>query len=245
MSIKIITIDFWNTLFDSTGGSERNIYRINFLLDKIKSFHSELEYKEFDDAMTASWKYFNDIWLNEQRTPSTIETVEFFWDYLKLPYNEEIIEEVAVGFAECVLHHPPNLIPYVKEALEILSKEFKIGLVSDTGFSPGTILKKLMHGAGILPYFNAFSFSDETGVSKPHPKAYLYILDQFNCQPENAVHVGDIEKTDIAGAKRIGMKAIRFSGDPTAKLNSDNPTKSLADFEAHSWQEVINYVRKM
>ena len=40
----------------------------------------------------------------------------------------------------------------------------------------------------------------------------MRILHDLNIGPEEAVHIGDLEHTDIAGAKRIGMKAIKFIG---------------------------------
>lgn len=242
MPLKLITIDFWNTLFDSSNGTKRNQLRMEKLVSSIHSLGRKIESQEFENAMQASWQYFNDIWKKDMRTPLPEETVGFFWNYLGLQSENNCIEEVAMGFANSILDYPPKLLPGVKEALSKLSENYKLAIVSDTGFSPGKVLRVLLENNEIFHFFDAFSFSDETSVSKPHPKAFSTILEQLGCKPEEAIHIGDIEQTDIIGAKKIGMKAIRFDGDPTAQLNLNNPKVSEADFLASSWKEIVNII---
>ena len=242
MSIKVITIDFWNTLFDSSFGTERNAFRQQALLSEIEKLNKNISDEEFAVALKASWKYFDTIWKSEMRTPMPIDTVEFFWNYLKLPYDDLAIDNIVNAFGDSVIRIPPNVIDGVNDALEILSKKYQLAIISDTGFSPGTTLRVLLNQNGLLHYFNAFSFSDETGVAKPHPKAYHHIFNELNVVPEECIHIGDIEQTDIVGAKGLGMKAIRFSGDPTASLNKANPQISLADKDCYSWREIVEFI---
>jgi FMN phosphatase YigB (HAD superfamily) len=37
-------------------------------------------------------------------------------------------------------------------------------------------------------------------------------LGPFGVRPEEAVHVGDLRRTDVAGARGFGMRAARFRG---------------------------------
>lgn len=245
MSSKVITFDFWNTIFDSSGGSIRNDYRKKVLVNEIDKFGIVVKQEQFQKAMTSSWERFNKIWIEDQRTPSPRETAEFFWQQLDMPKNKESIEYLVKEFADAVLIYPPKLLPGVKEAIINLSENYTLGIVSDTGFSPGSILKEMLNREEILHYFSVFSFSDETGVAKPHPKAFNTILESLNCSPEYALHIGDIEKTDIIGAKNLNMKAIRYTGDPTALYNKDNPHKSLADFESNNWLEIPEIINSI
>lgn len=241
MGIKLITIDFWNTMFDSSNGQLRNAVRLRTLVNEIDKFGRLVKQDEFETALKATWENFNSLWKNKMRTPLPVESVTFFWNFLKLPYNEESLNIVVKSFAESILEYPPKLIDGVRESLEILSNKYKLGVVSDTGFSPGTILKQLLINENIFEYFSAFSFSDETGVSKPHPDAFLTILNKTGHKPEEAVHIGDIEDTDIKGAKNLGMKAIKFIGDNTS-LHDDKLKPTVADFEANSWEEIISFI---
>ncbi|MFH1052449.1 MAG: HAD family hydrolase [bacterium] len=245
MSLKVITIDFWNTIFDSSSGLERNKYRLNALITETDKLGCFIKQEELEPAMKSSWEYFNHVWMNQQRTPSSVELVNFFWKKLNLPKNEDSIKEIAEKFSNSILVHPPKIIPEVKESLKELSTGFKLGIVSDTGFSPGSVLRQILEKEEIFKYFDVFSFSDETGVAKPNPKAFMTVLDKFECNPENALHIGDIEKTDILGAKNLGMKAIRFDGDSSAFLVKENPKETLADFECSNWHEIPKFLKKL
>ncbi len=243
MPIKAITIDYWNTLFDSSNGKKRNDYRIRALIQQVDKFGLVFKRHQLDEAMKASWEYFNSIWINESRTPSTAETVGFFWRYLKLPEDAASLKIIADAFADSILAYPPRLMAGAKDAVAKLSAEYKLAIISDTGFSPGTILRGLMRDNGIEDYFTAFSFSDETGVAKPDPLAFTNALQQLHCFSGEAVHIGDIEFTDIMGAKKIGMKAIRFKGDLTPFTINENPVETIADAEAEHWSDIYKIIR--
>ena len=243
--IKVITIDFWNTLFDSSNGVKRNSARQHVLYEEISKYNVEVSNEDYDKALKASWEYFNNIWMNEQRTPLTEDTITFFWNFLKLPYDRYSIEKVAKVFKDSILDYPPQLMDGAQEFLNKFFKSTKIGLISDTGFTPGSILVELMEINGVAQYFSKYSFSDETGVSKPNPKAFFTILKEFNVEPHEAIHIGDIEKTDIIGAKSIGMYALRFDGDKSNNLIKNNPPNTIADFKCDSWYEIISIIEKM
>ncbi len=245
MPIKVITIDFWNTIFDSSRGTQRNDYRLNVLGEQISGLGLTLPNTSFEEAMTASWEYFSINWKNDFHTPSAEETVAFIWDYLKIPYNDEAMNNVASSFAECVLHFPPALIGNVKDIIGKLSLKYQLGLVSDTGFSPGSVLRKLLHNFNLYDYFDAFSFSNETGYAKPHQKAFTAILEQLNCKPEQALHIGDIEETDIAGAKSLRMKAVRFSGDAEAYQDKKYIEPTKADAEILDWNGIFDVIDEL
>ncbi len=242
MSIKAVTIDFWNTLFDSSAGQIRNNYRHSELIDVMKSLGTPVDDDKIRAAMHTSWEFFNKQWLTVHRTPQPEEIIRYYWQHLEIPYDEGMMDRLLHEFSTAVLKYPPKLIPGVKNAIATLSKKYKLAIVSDTGFSPGTILRELLRRNGLLGSFDAFSFSDETGVSKPHPKAFRAALGFLDVEPEFAVHIGDIEKTDIDGAKNLGMKAVRFVGDPTARFNKDNPADSRADFETDDWSNMVEII---
>lgn len=242
MGLKVITIDFWNTLFDSSNGTGRNNFRLAGFIKEIDKYEILIKPDEFNEAIKSSWEYFNNIWKNEMRTPPPVESAEFFWKKLNLPYNADSINVIANIFGDAIIAHPPKLMDGVSEALQELSKKYMLGIVSDTGFSPGTVLRKLLENNSIISYFDVFSFSDETGVAKPHPKAFLTVLDALGCKPEDALHIGDIEQTDIVGAKKLGMKAIRFRGDTSFVLTPEREEFTIADAEAEKWDEIVKII---
>lgn len=243
--IKVITIDFWNTIFDSSNGIERNQLRVNTLKSKLSELGLNISDEKYQTAMKEAWEFFNDIWRNEQRTISTYDSVIFFWRYFSAPQDEDIINEVVKIFEECILYYPPTLFDGASEVIRKLASKYKLGIVSDTGFSPGRVLRSLLDKYAILEYFSAYSFSNETGVSKPHPKAYLSVLNSLNCSPENAIHIGDIEETDIEGAKNLNMRAIRFAANQPDFLSENIEFHTKADFIAKSWKEVLEIINSL
>lgn len=245
MRIKVVTIDFWNTLFDSSNGNERNLYRISEMKNEISRMGKFIPEEKYNDILKESWEYFNDIWRNQLRTPTADESRKFFWEKLNLPEDGEATERILKTFAESILYYPPNLVKGAKEALEELSKDYRLAIISDTGFSPGSVLRRLLYENDILSYFCSFSFSDETEVAKPHAQAFLKILEELDVEPHNALHVGDIEDTDIKGAKAIGMYAVRFNGDPTASLNLNKANNTIADFMSDSWKEIVAFIKSL
>jgi HAD superfamily hydrolase (TIGR01549 family) len=245
MSIKLLTIDYWNTIFDSSNGYGRNAYRMKSLVEEIDRMGIIIKKDELDKAMEATWEFFNKVWTEEQRTPMPIESVGFYWNFLKLPKSDRAIKNIVHAFAISILEHPPKVLPDAKETIEKLSKDYDLAIISDTGFSPGTILMELLKRNELDSYFKAFSFSDETGVSKPQKKAYEHILDQFDYSVEECCHIGDIERTDVAGAKAMGMHAILFAGDDTGLFQDKDGKPTKADFTAHSWKEIPDIIKSI
>jgi HAD superfamily hydrolase (TIGR01549 family) len=209
--IRLITFDFWNTLFVDRGEEIRNDMRKEFAFNHLQKYKPGLTKDEVNSAFDIARGDFELQW--RRYTTSTMK------DYARVVCNELGIciepkdhEEIVEFFETVLLQHQPLLIPNAGDAVKNAKARLKVGLISDTGYSPGTTLRKIMGNHGIESYFDSFSFSNETGYLKPRIETFLRILHDLKIRPEEAVHIGDLEHTDIAGAKRIGMKAIKFIG---------------------------------
>jgi FMN phosphatase YigB (HAD superfamily) len=53
-------------------------------------------------------------------------------------------------------------------------------------------------------------FSDEIGIRKPEARIFETALGHLGLAPSEVVHVGDDLVADVAGAKRLGMRAVWF-----------------------------------
>jgi putative hydrolase of the HAD superfamily len=56
--------------------------------------------------------------------------------------------------------------------------------------------------------FDAEIFSSRIGISKPDPRIYLACCEELGVAPAEAVFVGDGANDELAGAERVGMRAI-------------------------------------
>lgn len=107
-----------------------------------------------------------------------------------------------------------ELSPGAAETLAALAESgVQLGIVCDVGLTGSRHLRGLLERAGVLRHFTGWAFSDEVGHYKPSPVIFSHMLDQFELQ-EGAVvwHVGDLKRTDVAGALGSGLVPIRYRG---------------------------------
>jgi putative hydrolase of the HAD superfamily len=98
----------------------------------------------------------------------------------------------------------------VRGVLEVLRGRVKLAVISDTGVTLGRDLKKVLGADGLAGIFDCFTFSDETGLCKPEYEQFRATLERLGVPAEAAVHVGDLEASDVAGARGVGMRTIRM-----------------------------------
>ncbi|MDR8392026.1 HAD family hydrolase [Aliifodinibius sp. S!AR15-10] len=235
----MITIDFWNTLVKAeTGGKVRRKVRIQALRNIAEKYDEELNLDDIDVAKRKASKEFDEIWFNEQRTPTTKELVDTIITHLDLPASQKEKEYLVEQFEESLWEGPPELTDDAKEVIEKLASIYPLGLISDTMYSPGRVLRRYLESLGILDCFDGFVFSDETGYSKPNPNAFTQLLEKNSCNVAESWHIGDLLETDIKGAKSLGMKAILFTGHSNGRYNKEIEIDAEPDHICNSWSEI-------
>jgi putative hydrolase of the HAD superfamily len=235
----LICIDFWNTLVRATSNGEvRRQVRHDALARLAVAYNTGITKEKVGEANQLASRRFDEIWYGEQRTPTTLELVQIIMDHLELRPSREELQDLVVAYQDSLLAGPPDLAPGIHEALAELSGMAPLSIISDTMYSPGRVLRAYMEQKGIARYFSFYVFSDETGVSKPHPKAYRTALTYAKAEPARSWHIGDIQKTDIAGAKAAGMGAILFTG-----LSDNDRDNTTADHICDTWEDVVTVFR--
>jgi putative hydrolase of the HAD superfamily len=86
-----------------------------------------------------------------------------------------------------------------------------LGIVSNTGRTPGVILRRGHAGHGLLGYFGVISDSDEIGVRKPVAQILRVTLARAGVAADEAVHIGDNPEADVAGAHGVGIRAAHYT----------------------------------
>lgn len=96
------------------------------------------------------------------------------------------------------------LMPYVKEALDYLSKKYIIALASSTREA---VVRKELSDAGLLNYFKTLTCGDMVVHSKPDPEIYLMACKSIGINPENCVAIED-SPNGVKSACAAGLKTI-------------------------------------
>lgn len=217
--LRAVTFDFWSTLFVDTRGREREALRAEVLADALREVDAQPSERVLADSLRASWDFFDNVWLREHRTPSCAELVGTILGSLGVALPPETFDPLVQRFERLVLELPPEPMPGAVYTMPQLADRYRLAIICDTGYSPGSVLRLLLDRHELLGHFEYTYFSNEHGVSKPDPRAFIHTLEELRVRPAEAAHVGDIQRTDIAGAQGAGMSAIHFVG----ANNSDVP----------------------
>jgi FMN phosphatase YigB (HAD superfamily) len=242
MGIKAISFDFWHTLFTEQPGAFL-LYkqRRRSLLQQAVLGCREVAHAELELACHLEAEAHNGIWREQHRTLDAGERVARILAHLDVSLPDAAISGLVANFEEGILEHPPVLVDGARDLLQRLSGRYRLGIISDVGFSPGRVLKRVLADHDLLDLFDSLVFSDEAGRSKPHVEVFECTARSLLAKPEEIVHIGDLEHTDIVGAKRAGYHAIRFTGvTPIAKTET-----TIADFVTDDLRDVARLIEML
>lgn len=150
-------------------------------------------------------------------------------------------ELVAEAFLTAGRGAELRLAPYVDECLAALAEHgVRLGIVCDAGFTGGALLREHLDRAGLLDRFGGWAFSDEVGHYKPSAQIFEAALGALDTEPSAALHIGDLRRTDIAGAAAVGMATVRYRA-----LNDDPAPGVEADFVLDDHRELPSLLERL
>src|SRR5450759_2239738 len=211
--LKAVTFDYWNTLFVDVHGRDRERRRAEILRAELAALGRALPQTALDESLRDGFDFFDRVWIKEHRTPSCGELVDSILAVLGAQVPETARGRLVSPFELLVLDMPPEPMPSAVYTLPLLAERYRLAVVCDTGYSPGSVLRELLERNGMLAYFEYLYFSNEHGMSKPDVRV--------------------IQRTDIAGAQAAGMAAVHFIG-----ANNHDAGRSTADLIVRHFDEL-------
>lgn len=211
-AVEAVTFDFWNTLVYELRGELRR-WRLEAWSGLLEEAGFALERVQLEAVYDGAWEKYLSSWqaneqfLAAQAAEHIIENLGFVVPGV---VRDELVEAFGRAGAEVELH----LADGVVECLRTLKAAgLKLGIICDVGFTPSSTLRDHLIRHGVLPLFDHWSFSDEVGAYKPSPVIFEHALEGLGGPaPARVAHVGDIRRTDVAGALAMGMVAVRYIG---------------------------------
>lgn len=220
-----ITFDFWNTLMfvaEPRKLYEKRMARVEKVLAAAghhRDWETILEAGCLVWDKTMSRQYLQGL----DYTP--LEQIREIVQHLDLDERADYFSDVYTAYTEPFLDDPPLLMEGARETLAALAPYFRLGIICNTGATPGQVLRQLLKQFELDHFFAVKTFSNELELAKPNPKIFQQTLGRLGVAPTDAVHIGDDPRTDVAGAGAVGMRTIWFNN------NSRHPLpKKLPDF---------------
>lgn len=222
-TLRGITLDFWSTLFFDAPEGEvpRAHLRVAALEGSLRALGWQFTPADVEAAHAAVGAEHRRIH-SEGRDITLPAQVALLLDYLQSGLSREVdaagLAALIDAYTSPAINAPPlPALPNLPDVLAALrARGLRIGLISNTGRTPGRILRLSLEQAGVFEYFDQLTFSDEVGAAKPGTAIFQQTLDALGVEPAAAVHVGDDAVLDVFGAHQAGLQAIQVIPVPPA-----------------------------
>jgi putative hydrolase of the HAD superfamily len=236
--MKAITFDCWDTLLadDESRNVKRKEYFTSFLNKKGFSMTPD----KMNELFKKEAELFQDYIIEKRKTQNSRARVESILRLAGVQIPVAEINEIAAFSDRVALEFRPPVIPGIIDALEVLTKKYKLAVICNTGWHSSDTVRSLLSDYDFPRYFSHLTFSDEAGVAKPHKQIFEQTLEKLECKPEEAVHIGDSEYSDIVGARKANMRAILFIG-----VNDKYKDNNSADLTISNYDNLIDILENM
>jgi len=211
--LQAVIFDLWNTLIadppDAIDGREalrlaglRRVLAAHGLPNDPPSVGAA--YRALLDEMAARQARGRDLSLERRVTLLLSKLAP------KAAVTPTLLHDAAEVFVAAARELLPPVCPNAVEVVRALKEAgVRVGLISNTGPTPGPGLRPVLTHHGLLPYFDVLTFSDEVGVCKPAPSIYRRTLAALGAPPSATAFVGDDPELDVAGPRRAGMWTVQ------------------------------------
>jgi putative hydrolase of the HAD superfamily len=214
-TVTAVTFDFWDTLVHAPREVATRAVRHRHLSDALADAGIRISRATLDAAVDEVRRAFDRAWADNSQFHAE-DAVDVLLKCLGddgadvPPDHRSALVQIVRGDDRLV----PALTPNVAATLQALkARDLRLGIICDVGFAPSPVLRGHLRHHGVLHLFDHWSFSDEVGAYKPHAAIFRHALDGLGVDdPATVAHVGDLRRTDVAGARASGMVSVRYTG---------------------------------
>ena len=225
--VKALLFDFDGTLLDGAGDREaieRTCREIALLQDDLEA---DLLLAANSEAWRHYWPTVKRSWTLGGIDGAAVRHEAWRRTLSACGYDDEALVRRATDMHS---HHRLACIRAYPDALATLSSlgGYSLALVTNGASDTQRTSLRLL---GIEDDFDAVVISAEVGVAKPDPRIFEIALRELGIGAENACHIGDDPRTDIAGAHAAGLTAVwlnRSGNSSEDASDSDHEIPSLA-----------------
>jgi putative hydrolase of the HAD superfamily len=223
-----VTFDCWQTLIYETHSPTQALTksRVQILVERTGKDPDVVR-----AAFDAAWREHQRAW-HRQIAFGSHEMTDHVLAALGVDMPPDRRAALVAELEDEMLDHTVVAIDGTRELLGALrSAGVRTALICDTGFSPGRVVRTLLDRVGLLEHLEVQIFSDEVRAPKPHPTPFRAALEGLAAPARGAIHVGDLRRSDVVGARMAGMGTVRFRGrndDASEDRSARPPGSSIA-----------------
>ncbi len=218
--VVCVTFDLWETLLIDQPDLDltRGHLRCEGLHNALSSLGIDLSLNDLLRGYEESAPRLQAVWRRNEHLP-TFDQIRLILEAASgskviLPKDPRAMDMLHRAYIDPIFQAPPRLNVDAVPTLEgMRNRARKIGLISNTGRTPGTSLRQLMTNLGIMKFFDTTVFSDELGSRKPDRRIFEAAANELETDLTKIIHIGDDPEADVWGAKQAGMTAILFDYD--------------------------------
>ena len=227
--IKAIFLDFYNTL-------------VQFWppLDQIQQASCrELGLNVSEEGIKQGYSV-GDVYFNREneRHPLALrsdqERLDFFSRYEQiildsagLPVSLDLARQVW----ELAIAVPKDFVPFddvIPALAKLHDQGYQLGVLSNLRRDMSQLCQRL----GLDPYLDFCISSAEAGAEKPYADIFLAALKRVSVTPDEVVHVGDQHRSDVLGARAVGIHPVLIDrGGWHPEVNDCVKIDSLVELE--------------
>lgn len=233
--LHAVTLDLWGTLIDSRDPIGKIERRRQMLLDAIRAAGHSCDVEQLRAGFRAARRTIDEVIVRERRDIGPEGRWVELMGHLGFPVESVPFEKVTSAYEELTVEYLPSLLEGVEGAVQTLAGRYQLGLICNTGYTGGTVLREVLRRRGVSRYFKVLTFSNEYGWLKPDPRIFHHTVEQLGVQPAHAVHVGDTESMDVVGARAAGLYSARY----LPESENDGAATSEADLVFSDWSELV------
>ncbi|HEV7763427.1 MAG TPA: HAD family hydrolase [Thermoanaerobaculia bacterium] len=252
--LKAVAFDLWETLITDTPAISRRQERLRTsrLEEILRDRGHGAVADRIEHAYRALWHRCQDLYWSEHVDVPCRRQIEHFLEELQLEpstFAEDVLAELEHAYAHAALEILPEAVTGAAETLaELKSRGFGVGLISNTGRTPGSVLRSILAELGLANSIDVMVFSNEHGHCKPRPSIFEELRRGLGVRYEEMMFVGDNLYVDVHGAQSCGMRGVHF--DPPVRGSAVAPhfehgLEIVADARVTTLSELLAVVDKL
>lgn len=214
--LKAIAFDLWETLITDTPAlaKQQERLRLSQMERILRDAGCEAIAERIEQSYRALWHQCNELYWSADRDIACRRQIEHFLEGLEIDphsFGEEGLEALERAYALAAVEILPRTVDGAADLLVALkSRGFGIGLISNTGRTPGYALRTILAELGLAASIDVMVFSNEHGECKPQPSIFEALRRGLGVPYHEMLFVGDNLYVDVHGAQRCGMRAVHF-----------------------------------